>query len=158
IVAAGGARVLLQGQRPLQRLVRGAPHRGIEGLAEGDVPPPLGLHSPLPSLPLACGTTLDNIPAPIPYPPVAARCSARWRERIGSDRGLKIGLVWAGNPQHKNDRNRSIALERLLPLLDAAEARWFSLQAGERAGDIARLAPDRIVNLADRLADFAETA
>jgi len=36
--------------------------------------------------------------------------------------------------------------------------RWFSLQVGERAGDLARLAPNRMTNLADELTDFAETA
>src|SRR5262249_57663046 len=71
---------------------------------------------------------------------------------------LKIGLVWAGNAQHKNDRNRSIALERLLPLVGAAGARWFSLQVGERAGDLARLASGKLANLADGFTDFAETA
>ena len=158
IVAAGGARVLLQVQRPLQRLVRGSVGSGIEVLADGDVLPPFDLHSPLLSLPLACATSLDTIPAPVPYVAVDPAIAARWRERIGQDGGRKIGLVWAGNPQHKNDRNRSIALERLLPLLGAAETRWFSLQVGERAGDLARLAPDPMVNLADHLTDFAETA
>jgi hypothetical protein len=158
LVAAGGARVLLQVQRPLQRLVRGSVDRAIEVLGEGDVLPPFDLHSPLLSLPLACATSLDAIPATVPYVAVDPAIAARWRERIGPDGGPRVGLVWAGNPQHKNDRNRSIALERLLPLIGAVEARWFSLQVGERAGDLARLAPDRVTSLADQLTDFAETA
>jgi ADP-heptose:LPS heptosyltransferase len=36
--------------------------------------------------------------------------------------------------------------------------RWFSLQVGERAGDLARLAPGLVTDLAPRLSDFAETA
>ena len=158
LVAARGARVLLQVQRPLHRLVRASLDRGIEVVAEGDVLPPFDLHAPLLSLPLAFATTLENIPAPIPYLAVDATAAARWRERIGTAPGLKIGLAWAGNAQHKNDRNRSIALERLKPLVDGVAAQWFSLQVGERAGDLARAASGKLTDLADRLTDFAETA
>jgi tetratricopeptide (TPR) repeat protein len=158
LVAARGARVLLQVQRPLARLVRASLDSGIEVLAEGDLLPPFDLHSPLLSLPLCLATTLENIPARIPYLAADPAAAARWRARIGPAPGLKVGLVWAGNAQHKNDRNRSIALERLLPVIDEVKARWFSLQVGERAGDLTRLAPGRISNLADRFIDFAETA
>jgi predicted O-linked N-acetylglucosamine transferase (SPINDLY family)/ADP-heptose:LPS heptosyltransferase len=158
LVAARGASVLLQVPRTLQRLVDRSLGERIEVLADGDVLPPFDLHSPLLSLPLACETTLETIPARMPYLSADAGVVARWRERIGTGRGPKIGLVWAGNPQHKNDQNRSIALERLLPLLDSVEARWFSLQVGERASDLARLAPGRMTDLAEGFADFAETA
>jgi len=158
LVAAQGARVLVQVQRPLARLVRASLDGGIEVLAEGDLLPPFDLHAPLLSLPLAFATTLETVPARIPYLKADAAAAARWRSRIGPLPGLKIGLVWAGNAQHKNDRNRSIALERLMPLVDEVKARWFSLQVGERAGDLARVASGRINNLADRFTDFAETA
>jgi len=159
IVAAGGARVLLQVQRPLARLVRGSVGRGIEVLADGDVLPPFDLHSPLLSLPLACGTAdIDSVPAQVPYVTADAASVARWRERIGTHDGLKVGLVWAGNPQHKNDRNRSVAIELLAQLLDAPGVHWYSLQVGERSADLARLPSGNIVNLADGLTDFAETA
>jgi len=158
LVAAHGARVLVQVQRPLARLVRGSLDGGIEVLAEGDLLPPFDLHAPLLSLPLAFATTLENVPARVPYLKTDAAAAARWRSRIGPAPGLKIGLVWAGNAQHKNDRNRSIALERLLPLIDEIKARWFSLQVGERAGDLARIASGKINNLADRFTDFGETA
>src|SRR5205807_2301471 len=82
----------------------------------------------------------------------------RWRTRIGAGKELKVGLVWAGNPQHRNDRNRSIALERLAPLFAAAGVRWFSLQLGERKADLGRLPAGAITDLFDGLGDFAETA
>jgi predicted O-linked N-acetylglucosamine transferase (SPINDLY family)/ADP-heptose:LPS heptosyltransferase len=158
LVAARGARVLLQVQRPLLRLAAASLDVGIEVFAEGDLIPPFEMHSPLLSLPLACGTMLETIPGPIPYIEVDPAAAARWRNRIGPAAGLKVGLVWAGNPQHKNDRNRSIALERLAPLFDAPGVRWFSLQVGERAADLARAPAGKIANLADRLTDFGETA
>jgi hypothetical protein len=49
----------------------------------------------------------------------------------------KVGLVWAGNPAHANDRNRSVALEELVPLFDLPRIAWLSLQQGARAAQIA---------------------
>jgi ADP-heptose:LPS heptosyltransferase len=68
-----------------------------------------------------------------------------------------VGLAWAGNSQHVNDHNRSIAFEQLLPLLDT-NAQWFSLQVGERANDVAADPFKRITNHSDLLTNFAETA
>jgi hypothetical protein len=66
LVAARGASVLLQLQRPLQRLVSGAFGSGVRIFAENDLLPPFELHSPLLSLPLAQGTT-QNVPAKPPF-------------------------------------------------------------------------------------------
>ena len=58
-----------------------------------------------------------------------------------------MGLVWAGNPTHANDRNRSIALERLAPLLGAEGVRFARLGLG-----------DRIEDLSGELKNFSATA
>lgn len=64
-----------------------------------------------------------------------------------------VGLVWAGNPGHANDRHRSIPRALLAPLDALAGIRWCSFQVGR--GDPL---PDGWVNLAPVLTDFAETA
>jgi tetratricopeptide (TPR) repeat protein len=158
LVATRGGRVLLQVPGPLFALAKAAFGDRVQVLADGDVLPAFDLHSPLLSLPLAFGTTLETIPAQVPYATADAATAARWRTRLGDAKGLKVGLVWAGNPQHKNDRNRSIALDRLAPLFGAAGVRWFSLQVGERKADLARLPAGTIADLSDGLTDFAETA
>ncbi|HXW23410.1 MAG TPA: tetratricopeptide repeat protein, partial [Xanthobacteraceae bacterium] len=154
----GGGRVILQVPAPLLALAKASLGEDVRVLADGDVLPPFDLHCPLLSLPLAFGTTLKTVPADVPYVRVDPAAAARWRQRLGGSKGLKVGLVWAGNPQHKNDRNRSIALERLAPLFGAAGVRWFSLQLGERKADLARLPAGTLTDLADGLTDFAETA
>jgi hypothetical protein len=146
--------VVLQVQGPLLRLAAAALEGVAQVIADGDVPPAFDLHSPLLSLPLAFATTLASVPARVPYLPVEAAAAARWRARLGPA-GFKVGLVWAGNPQHKNDRNRSIALA---PLFGFAGIRWFSLQAGERSADLGRLPAGTVTDLSDGLTDFAETA
>ncbi|HEY2134649.1 MAG TPA: tetratricopeptide repeat protein [Xanthobacteraceae bacterium] len=158
LVAQRGGRVIVQVQKPLRRLAAASLGADIRVYAEGDLLPPFDLHSPFLSLPLAMTTALDSVPAQTPYLAVDSAAAVRWRRRIGTAAGLKVGLVWAGNPQHKNDRNRSIALERLKPLFGAPGVRWFSLQVGERAADLARLPAGTITDLSDRFTDFAETA
>ena len=113
---AAGARIVLEVQAPLVRLLSRLP--GIsEIVARGDSLPPFDLHCPLMSLPRAFGTTLDTIPAATPYLAADPPRAAHWRERLAGLPGLRVGLVWAGGrrPDVPNliaaDRRRSIALE-----------------------------------------------
>lgn len=84
------------------------------------------------SLPLYAETTLATVPAAIPYlfpDPVRQARHAPWF----SGGGLRVGLVWRGNPKHSNDRERSLpALEVLAPLWSVAGVRFFSLQKSEQ--------------------------
>ncbi len=158
MVAARGGRVMLQVPAPVLRLAQASLGHCAQVMSDGDVPPAFDLHIPLLSLPFAFGTTLDTLPADIPYIEVDEAAATRWRERLGASPGLKVGLVWAGSPQHKNDRNRSVALERLAPLFGASGIRWFALQVGERRAELARLPAGTIADVSEHLTDFAETA
>jgi ADP-heptose:LPS heptosyltransferase len=62
-----------------------------------------------------------------------------------------------GRPTHYNDRRRSIALAALAPLAEAKSVRFFSLQKGEAAGQIAEGAMP-ITDWTDELNDMADTA
>jgi hypothetical protein len=84
---------------------------------------------------------------------------ARWRERLAGLPGLRVGLAWAGNPDHGNDHNRSIAPPRLAPLWAVPGVSWVSLQVGARAGALRGHAPDgAVLDLTPALTDLAETA
>jgi tetratricopeptide (TPR) repeat protein len=157
-VAAAGGRVVLAVQRPLRELMAANFESSTTTVASDDDPlPPFDLHCPLMTLPLAFGTTLDSIPSTRPYLTADAHIAGIWRDRIGMGKLLKVGLAWAGNVRHENDRNRSIAFQQLLPLLDI-RAQWFSLQVGEHADDIAADPSQRIMSYSDLLTNFAETA
>ncbi|HEV2334701.1 MAG TPA: tetratricopeptide repeat protein, partial [Stellaceae bacterium] len=157
LVAARGARVVLEVPAALVRLAASLP--GVaQVVPAGAALPPFDFHCHLLSLPERFATDLATIPAKTPYLTPRADAFARWQQRIGGGPALKVGLVWAGNPKHLNQRGRSLALERLAPLFELPDIRWFSLQVGEYAGDVARLPAGTIVDLSDGLADFAETA
>src|SRR5262249_5950273 len=127
-------------------------------IAEGMPLPAFDVHCPLMTLPAALATTLDTIPAVVPYLDADPIAVERWKNRLGETPGLKVGLVWAGNPAHKNDRQRSIRFDRLAALFDLPGVRWFSLQVGERVRDLVALGPGQVTDLSSALSDFAEAA
>jgi len=159
LLAERGARVIMVDMPALAPLLSKLP-----GLAEfipftGAPLPAFDFHCPITNLPLAFGTRLDTIPSPasyLPRPP-AERVEA-WEARLGPHDKLRVGLVWSGNPKHKNDRNRSIALSRLVPILDV-DATFVSLQKPPREADLATLrARPEIVDHTAELTDYVETA
>jgi hypothetical protein len=161
MVAALGARVILGVEPPIQQLLGGI--KGVADCVGRSSPLAHDLHCPLGSLPLAFGTRLDTIPFAEGYfpAPAAARVKVwedRLEDRLGPRKRFRVGLVWAGNPDHSNDHNRSMALRTLAPLLDC-DVQFVSLQKGVRAEDKSLLGerPD-IVDLTEQLTDFSETA
>lgn len=156
-LAASGATILLEAPRPLLPLLAGLP--GVSRLiAAGDNLPAFDLHCPLMSLPGLFGTRMDSIPAPIPYLGAGSDGLARWKERLESARGLKVGLVWAGRPTYRRDRARSMPFAALGPLWDIEGVSWYSLQVGERQSDLSSDPAGRIEDLSPYLSDFSETA
>ncbi|MGW1421945.1 tetratricopeptide repeat protein [Bradyrhizobium manausense] len=157
MVAGLGAKVILEVEPPIQQLLG-----GITGVAEcvgRSSTPAFDLHCPLGTLPLAFRTQLDTVPLAqgyLPAPP-AGRVTA-WDDRLGPHDRFRVGLVWAGNPDHKNDHNRSMGLSTFAPLLDL-DVQFVSLQKGARDQDRAFLGERRdIVDLTQHLTDFSETA
>jgi tetratricopeptide (TPR) repeat protein len=156
-VAARGARVVLQVQRPLVTLLT-ALAGAHKVLPNGARLPAFDYHCPLMSLPLAFKTTLKTIPADVPYVHSDPARVAQWRKRLGrKTKHPRIGLVWRGNPAHRNDPNRSLALADLLPLLQH-KAEWISLQQTVSDSDAALLAQHNgIRHFGAQLKDFADT-
>jgi ADP-heptose:LPS heptosyltransferase len=127
-------------------------------IARGQPLPAFDLHCPLLSLPLAFGTRLDTIPSATAYLRAPKERAEQWQARLAAKRRPLVGLVWSGRPGHERDRERSIPLHRLLPLLQSG-ATIVSLQKEVRPDDAAMLAehPD-ILQVADELNDFSDTA
>ncbi|WP_225033988.1 tetratricopeptide repeat protein [Paraburkholderia sp. XV] len=74
----------------------------------------------------------DAIPGAAPYLSVDDTQVAAWRARLEQAAGSrkKIGLVWAGNPDHYLDVYRSARLAALEPLASVGGLAWFALQKG----------------------------
>jgi hypothetical protein len=158
MLAARGANVVFVVQDQLHPLLSDLPGVSQCIPMTANHLPAFDMHCPTMSLPLAFGTRLDSIPAPISYlRPAEARVCA-WENRIGPHDKLRVGLVWSGNPRHRNDHNRSLSLGALTRILDV-DATFFSLQKEPRPADKAILAErNDILDFTVDLADFSETA
>ena len=157
LVAARGGRVVMEVEELLRDLISGL--AGVSRcVSKGDILPEFDLHCPLLSLPLAFGTRLESIPSTTPYLRAPAPAVASWEARLTGRARPRLGVVWSGHPAHREDRNRSIALRALLPLLDVA-ATFVSLQRDVRAGD-AQLLQERsdIAHFGGDLRTFSDTA
>lgn len=76
-----------------------------------------------------------------------------------NDKEINIGICWAGDPNHDNDRYRSANLESFMVLAEIKNARLFALQMGKHQGDLDDLAAHgTIKNLAPYIRDVNDTA
>ena len=157
VLARSGAKVVLEAPPELATLLSRA-----DGVAQvvvrGAALPAFDVHCPLVSLPLALRTEPTSIPADIPYLAAADDRIAKWRSRLAHLTAPRIALAWSGSATHVNDRNRSLALSRLDPVL-TAKASFVSVQRELR--DVDREALQRntgLTHVGDELTDFADTA
>jgi len=188
---ARGATVDVCITQPLVRLAQSVPgvRRAWVGKPEGDY----DYWVYVMSMPACVGTELDTIPADVPYLFAPTSDIAWWRAQVQTAMaadlatGLaknaapaaeeastaarrrkpaghrNVGLVWAGNPGYYNDRNRSVTLADLRPVLDSTRVSWFSLQKGAAArAQIAAAGAEGgtavIHDFTADLHDFADTA
>src|SRR5262249_35091980 len=116
--------------------------RGIDRLLPQKAPlPPFDVHAPLMSLPGIFRTTVETIPADVPYLAVPDELVEHWRHELKSIEGFKVGISWRGNARNPYDRYRSLRLEQLEPLARVPGVRLLSLQKGaETVEELRRLA------------------
>ncbi len=143
-----GAEVVLEIQPELVRLfetVAGA----SAVLTRGESLPEVDYQSSLLDLPDVFCTEPPSIPNDMPY------LHAGQATKFAASDRLRVGLCWAGNPSHDNDRNRSLDFTLLKPLLEMPGIDYFSLQVGSKAGEIAA---EPKLQQPGRFCDFLDTA
>ena len=157
LMATRGADVVLAVPKELEALFRAVP--GVRDVvAFGDAITSADFQCSLMSLPHLLKTTLDSIPARVPYLAADPGLIEQWRSRVEAIPGKRIGLVWAGRGTTPAERQRSIPPEALAPLLDTG-ASLLSLQKECRDQDRAWLAAHpEVHDVSADLATFADTA
>jgi tetratricopeptide (TPR) repeat protein len=145
-------------------------HPELATLIEGSMPGVLCLnsqrrieadhHVALMDLPTHFGTTLDTVPAAVPYLQAPEDKVLQWRERLEPwDGKIKIGVAWSGSPRQVNNLNRAMPLREMLAVADLAGVQCFSLQKAD-AGELAnlRLPAGRLVDFTGEWRDFTDSA
>jgi len=156
-VARRATRVLLMVASEIEPLVAGTLPDNARILPQNSVLPPIDYHCPLMSVPAVVGTTLETLPARVPYLRPNPQAVQKWRERLGPG-GLKVGIAWSGNPKHGNDHNRSMSLATFRAL-HVEGCRFFTVQPQMRDAD-RELFPQwaQAQDVGRELGDFSDTA
>ena len=163
LVASRGGRVILEVPPPLLRLaerLQGA----VQVFASGVAPAAVDFFCPLLSLPRAFGTTVATIPGEVPYLTVDPVAVAAWRRRVADLKGLRVGLVWAGNPRPNQpetngiNRRRSVTLGHFATLAHVPGVSFVSLQKDQAASQTSPPRGLLVHDWTDELDDFADTA
>ncbi|MGO9995520.1 MAG: tetratricopeptide repeat protein [Steroidobacteraceae bacterium] len=138
LVAEAGAKVILAVRESLLGIMSGL--QGVTRVVSTEITPlpDCDFHCPLMSLPLAFDTTMESIPAQIPYLKCDPEKLAQWREALGESKKLRVGLVWSGGFRANEPEMWSINERRNIPLAKFAPLRhpgieFYSLQRGEPA-------------------------
>jgi tetratricopeptide (TPR) repeat protein len=168
LVADLGARVILEVPKVLWNLLQSLP--GVTQLvAWGEPPPPFDYYCPLMSLPLALKTTLDCVPARIPYLHGSAERLRYWKDKLGERTKPRVGLVWSGGLRANQPELWAVNNRRNIPLAKLAglkrpDIEFYSLQKGQPAeSELSELVaknwdgPD-VKDYTSELHDFADTA
>ncbi len=154
-------RVIVQVPRALKRLI-GSVSSNLDIVEMQPADDAFDVQCPLLTLPYLFKTDSESIPAPSKFS-IGTDVWEKWQRTLsGSEdaqsKQKKIGLVWAGNPSHENDSNRSISLSSVSRLL-SLPARFFSFQMGSRVSEIRELGlTEQIHDLSPLLTDYTETA
>jgi tetratricopeptide (TPR) repeat protein len=157
LIADLGAKVIVGVQPPVKAVI--ATVAGITQIvADGEVLPEFDLFCPMLNLPMALGTEIATIPANIPYIWPFTERLAKWRDRFVDDDRVRVGICWAGNSAHLNDRNRSIALERLVKVLSVPGIDFVSIQKDVSEAQVELLRAHGVRQLGQEFQDFSDTA
>jgi len=144
----GAARVRFLGPPELRRLFDGVD--GIDEYLIANTDEDFDFHCPLLSLPKVFKTTLETVPSSVPYITRFQRCP------VPESPEMRVGIAWAGRPEHGKDRWRSITAKHFTPLMDLDKIAWVSLQVGAKASMVSDL--PKVIDLSSTLRDFTDTA
>jgi tetratricopeptide (TPR) repeat protein len=109
-------------------------------------------HAPLLSLPGILGTTLATIPGSVPYLQGDSALVARWRERLASVRGFRIGINWRGRGGEGVLAMRDIPARWFASLAEVPGVRLINLQQGPARHELREEPGDsRLIDFGDEL-------
>ncbi|MBN2314922.1 MAG: tetratricopeptide repeat protein [Sedimentisphaerales bacterium] len=160
MIKARGGKVVFETLKPLMTLLDGFP--GVDELVEYRPNEPCSVkfdvYSSLFDMPNIFRTTVETVPADVPYIHADPVKVQYWRDKLAGP-GFKIGIVWAGSPTHGHDRYRSCTLASFAPIAQIDPVRLYALQKGEAIKQIDELAGTiPIERISGEFEDLSDTA
>jgi len=159
LITQRGAKVIVECQRELISLLQNMPE--ISGIiAPGENLPEFDIQCSLLMLPALLKTTLENIPAKIPYLTPGRLLVQKWHNKlICNISKLKIGIAWSGGHRDSILHLRACRLELFAQLAELDEVIFYSLQKGT-GSEQAKNPPEgmELIDYTDEISDFSDTA
>ncbi len=158
LVADLGANVILEVPKPLASLMWGL--QGVSQIVtKGELLPYFDYQCPLLSLPLAFGTSLTTIPFGSPYLIADSNKVAKWEQKLGKKRKIRVGVAWSSMSNFKDDTKRSLLLADFIKALPLDGFEYVCLQKELKEYDVEFLKACRNIQFfGDEFADFSDTA
>lgn len=155
-----GAKVICKPQAGLEKLFRqsGLMAEIIDNhIDESDLT--FDTHIPMYYLLSILNVNKDNIPLTSGYLKADKEKVEYYKKKFFNNDKFKVGIVWQGSPDFKNDKKRSVSLEQLYSLANISNIKLYSLQKGVGEEQLLRL-PDsmEIPGLGSSFSDFSDTA
>jgi tetratricopeptide (TPR) repeat protein len=152
-----GAKVILEVPKVMTSIIKSM-HGNFLVIEKGKLLPHFDYHIPIMSLPLAFNTSINSIPASIPYLYSDKTKRQYWNKKFKKKTKPRIGLVWSGSIHHTNDKNRSLLLKDFEPILQLP-FEFHSIQKEVRERDQSTLFEYKEIHQhQNELNDFSDTA
>lgn len=129
----GARKVIVAVQTPLIAIAKQIPYID-QVISLHDVPSSFDVHAPMLSMPYLTKTTLERVPAEIPYLYADETLIEEWRAVLSQDSNFKIGICWQGNPEYSTQFLRltvaakSMSVTKFLPIMNIPGVTVYSLQ------------------------------
>ncbi len=159
LLAQRGGKVIVECQKELMAIARTV--QGVqEVIPRGKPLPFFDVHCPVMTLPSIFVNSLEQIPAAVPYISLDSAVREKWLSILKRDPAqFKVGIVWAGNQQYKNDMNRSCPITVFAKLFNIDRVSFYSLQKGEPAAQLRDAGKfGNVIDTSAELNDFMDTA
>lgn len=158
MVMQQGLKVVVECQSiTLKRLLKSL--SGVEVIVFGESLPHFDCHLPLLSLPLVFNTTVETIPASVPYLSPDQEDIEIWRRRLGQKKAFRIGIAWFARQDQVLNRKRSCPLAEFAPLATVPDYAFYNLQIGVGVEQLAECQfGQHIFDFTGEFLDFADTA
>jgi len=151
-----GAHVILEIPNQLLPLLLSYP--SVDKLIiRGDPFPSFDYQCPLMSLPLALKIETSTIPFLSGYLTINQNNLMKWQRILGKKSKPRVGLVWSGNVNNRNDHNRSLHFSIIMKYLPSGFD-FYCLQKELREEERELVAQSNISYYGNEIIDYSDTA
>ena len=124
-----------------------------------DPRPEFDLWTPMMSIPLVLGTTLDGLEQPVWYLNADSAAIRDWQTRLGPKYRLRIGFCWSGRRDSWINRHKSVPFEIMLDMIQRhPQYEWVNLQIDASPEQEAALVREGVQVYPNSITSWADTA